>query len=106
MAMSWESRKGKGRYYTRSRRVNGKIRREYIGTGRHAEVIAEIDAAERAERELERKLEKEQRECDLELDAEVDELCQLIDGLARGALLAAGFHSHRGTWRRRYGKNK
>ncbi len=104
--MSWESRKGKGRYYTRSRRVNGKIRRQYIGMGDRAEVTAEADAKERAARRLEKETEREQRECDLALDDKVDELCELIDGLARGTLLAAGFHSHRGTWRRRYDGTK
>jgi hypothetical protein len=36
------------------------------------------------------------------LDAELAPLCALADALARGALLAAGYHRHhRGPWRKR-----
>jgi hypothetical protein len=34
--MGWD----KGRYFTRSRKVNGRVVREYVGTGEVAELIA------------------------------------------------------------------
>lgn len=52
--MGWETRKRGGRYYTRSRKVGGRVVREYIGTGPIAELIDEQDAAERTERAAER----------------------------------------------------
>ena len=44
--MAWETRRGtKRRYYTRSRRVNGVVQREYLGCGELARLSAEIDTA-------------------------------------------------------------
>ena len=45
--MAWD----KGRYYSRSRKVNGRVAREYFGTGEAAERAARQDALARQERE-------------------------------------------------------
>lgn len=96
--MGWD----KGRYYTRSRKVSGRVVREYVGTGEVADLAAEMDASKRADREAERKARHtEKAELDA-LDASVKELDELADLLARAALLAAGFRQHnRGAWRKR-----
>ena len=47
--MGWE----RGKYYTRSRKVNGRVVREYVGVGRIGELAAELDAIERDKREEE-----------------------------------------------------
>jgi hypothetical protein len=41
---------------------------------------------------------------DVTLDARVEEVCRLADLLARSLLLAAGFHHHRGDWRKLRGE--
>jgi hypothetical protein len=98
--MSWESRNGRGRYYTRSRRVGGRIVREYIGCGPEAILVAELDQQEREIRRLEAEQKEAQRVQDAVLDAQVDEISELANLLARSLLLAAGFHHHHGEWRR------
>ncbi len=102
--MGWETRRGKGRYYTRSRKVNGRVVREYIGTGEFAALIAECDATERAERARERAAEATKRLELAELRALTAPLEAAGEGLARAALVAAGFRRHhRGEWRKRRG---
>ncbi len=100
--MAWETRKRGGRYYTRSRKVGGRVIREYVVTGSLAELAAELDAIEREERTVvaERRRRHQQR---LEsADAAVDALCHSAEVLARVALLSAGYHRHdRGEWRKR-----
>jgi len=104
--MGFETRRGRGRYYTRSRRVNGRVVREYIGTGDHAETIARLDALDRARRMAE--VEAFRAECERidEAAATVQVFCDACELLAQGALLVAGYHRHkRGEWRcRRNGK--
>jgi hypothetical protein len=91
----------KGRYYTRSRKVNGRVVREYIGSGEVAEMVARADALERGCREAAQAARRAQR-AELEaLDAPLKELNDLADLVARAALVAAGFRQHhRGEWRK------
>jgi hypothetical protein len=98
--MGWD----KGRYYTRSRKVGGRVVREYVGTGRLGELAAELDKLDRGRREAERAaLRAEQADIGAR-DAPLDELHNLAELLTRAALVAAGFHQHkRGEWRKRRG---
>jgi hypothetical protein len=104
--MSWESRKGRGRYYTRSRRVGGRIVREYLGCGETAELLARIDERAQEVRTMEAQIEAQQRAETTSLDSELNRLCQLVDSLSRAVLLSGGFHEHRGDWRKRREKTK
>jgi hypothetical protein len=98
--MSWESREGR-EYYTRSRRVGGRIRRQYVGRGELAELAAAADACRRAQRQIqaqEQRAEKARWQAAAQLLLELD---AGVDLLAQAALLAAGFRQHdRGEWRR------
>src|SRR5262245_5401850 len=95
--MGWE----RG-YYYRVRKVNGRVVREYIGTGEVAEVAAQVDALEREERRLEVLAQRHEKDELKALDADLKAMNKQIDLAAQAALLAAGFHLHkRGEWRRR-----
>jgi hypothetical protein len=96
--MGWD----RGRYYTRSRKVNGRVVREYIGAGRIGELAARRDAIKRADREAETAARRaEQAELEA-LDAEVAAVTEAVDLAAQATLLVAGFHQHKGgDWRKR-----
>jgi hypothetical protein len=100
--MSWETRRGQGRYYTRSRKVNGRIIREYMGTGLVAELAAQQDAEARAQRLAERKRLQQEEARWASTAAPLTELSRLLDGLTAATLIAADYHQHhRGAWRKR-----
>jgi hypothetical protein len=99
--MGWDKN---GRYYTRSKRVNGRVVREYVGGGRAGELVAQLDALERQKRETERECARVERERVEALDAPLLELDELADLVARAALAAAGYaQHHRGEWRKARG---
>jgi hypothetical protein len=100
--MGWETRDGRGRYYTRSRRERGRVVREYVGTGPTAEAVAHFDALDRERRAGERADWAVERARLDDLTAPVMAIDALGEALARAALLAAGYHRHhRGEWRKR-----
>jgi hypothetical protein len=98
--MAWESRERGGPYYTRSRRVNGQVVREYIGGGELARIASESDAMSRTLRKAKRQQERAELERLGALAAPVSELCEVTEILARAHLLAGGYHKHKGEWRR------
>ena len=98
--MGWETRRGRGRYYTRSRREGGRVVREYVGTGPIAELAAQADALHRQLRAVERAQRQAVRM--LAAPPELQRLDRLVMELYRASLLVAGYHQHaRGAWRRR-----
>jgi len=104
--VTWEQRGDWGPYYTRSTKRGGKIIREYCGRDLEAELLAMIDARERQERQEELARRREQRAADERLDAEIDEFCLLVEAAAHAELMEAGFHFHRGRWRKRRGRHE
>ena len=97
--MPWESGPRGRPYYTRTRRENGRVIREYIGVGQEGQRAAEEDEARRRQAEAD-------READRALAEEIRSLRELADLLARAALLAAGYHRpNRGPWRKRRVRN-
>ncbi len=100
--MAWETRAGAGPYYTRSRKVGGRVVREYVGRGPLAELIAADDAAQRAERAAAAASRQAQRAILAAADAPLVAFSNVLDGLAAATLTTAGYHRHhRGEWRRR-----
>ena len=99
--MGWETRKGGGRYYTRSHRVNGRVVREYVGGGAVGELVAAQDELQRAERRREHEArQREQAEMQAVVDA-LDALAVATDAEMARVLEEAGYHCHKGQWRKR-----
>ena len=97
--MGLEKRNGRV-YYYKSRRDGEKVRKVYVGAGDFAHLAAQLDEAERLKREEETtrwRKEKERLEASA---AFVKELEGAAEILTRAQLLMAGFHKHKGEWRR------
>jgi hypothetical protein len=91
----------RGRYYTRSRKINGRVVREYVGSGVVAELAAQLDALDRAQREAAREARRAIGAELADIDGPLIELNTVAEGLARAALLVAGYRRHkRGQWRK------
>jgi DNA-binding protein H-NS len=100
--MAWERRERGGLYYTRSRKVDGHVVREYVGSGSVGELAAQMDALEQLRREKEAAAWKEEREQMDKLESSVEEMCEAAEILAQAALYVAGYHKHnRGEWRKK-----
>ncbi len=100
--MAWEHRNGKRVYY-RARRVNGKVVKQYFGSGLEAELAAQADRTAREIRDRDRnelRRIKEDMEEGIRLMKKLDEAVRV---LSAGTLIGAGFHQHRGHWRKRRG---
>lgn len=97
--MSWETRQRGGRYYTRTRRVNGRCVREYLGCGVEGALSAQADTEDREAREQARRAHQEALQAFDSAGEDLDHLDASAD-LAEALLLsAAGFHEHKGEWR-------
>jgi hypothetical protein len=98
--MAWETRERGESYYTRSRRVEGRVVREYVGRGAFGESAADKDACERRRREEEAAHYREERERLEAIVGPVLELDEAAAVLVQAELVAAGYHRHKGEWRR------
>lgn len=99
--MAWEKRERGGPYYTRSRKVDGRVVREYIGGGALGRLAAEADRIERERREVETLTEKREEQRLRTLVSPVLELCEAAEILAWVHLVAGGYRKTEGHWRRR-----
>jgi hypothetical protein len=83
--------RGNKKYFYRSRRVDGRVAREYVGSGSRAEEEARLESEERARR---KRLKEIERKLDL-----LDEVC---NELVEAWMYACGYHKpNRGPWRKR-----
>jgi hypothetical protein len=94
--MGWKTINGH-EYYYRSRRVGGRVVSEYVGKGDSGAVFAALAALDAEDKEDERRHRRQEVEHDRALDRVVAE----ARDLAVAVLKAAGFHQHKGEWRKR-----
>ncbi len=98
--MAWETRERGGLYYTRSRREGGRVVREYVGGGLAGLLASEADRIERERREVQNCRHRQELERLRRLCAPVDVLSEVAEVLTRAEFIAAGYHRHKGEWRR------
>jgi hypothetical protein len=96
--MGWENRRGQQYYYWKRRR-NGQVVSEYVGRGDWVDAVVSAERAERLQRAVEREERRAEWDQDQADQAALDEVTALIETLTAGYLLAAGWHTHKGTWR-------
>ena len=98
----WESRQRGGLYYTRSRKEEGRVVREYVGGGVLGQLAALRDDRDRCQRAEQAAGWKEMQDELDALEAPIDELTAASDLLICAAFLASGYRQHnRGEWRKR-----
>src|SRR4051812_23701473 len=100
--MAWEHPRRGRPYYTRSRKVAGRVVREYVGGGVLGELAARYDAAIRADRAAKNRAWSATAVRFAELDADIALIDEAVRAVVVSELEAAGYHQHgRGEWRRR-----
>lgn len=90
----------RGNYYYRSRREGKRVITEYLGSGELGLLIALLDEEEQEERKEVREAAKQKKEDQRKLNEEINNLTAQIRGISRAVLLAEGFHTHKGQWRK------
>jgi hypothetical protein len=101
--MGWE-RRGSRTYYYLKKREGARVRSLYVGRGDFAQTCAEIASDDQQEQQC---LRANKRQT-LDAEAQIDRLLTTVEvALAAqlsAALGAAGYHKHKGQWRKkRYG---
>ena len=87
-------------YYYRSVRDGERVRKVYAGAGEIARISHEGDVLRRTGREAQREREKEEVGRLEAVAAPVLQLSEAAEVLVRAHLIAAGYHRHKGEWRR------
>jgi hypothetical protein len=98
--MGWKTINGR-EYYYKSERQGGRVKTTYFGAGESGLLISLLDAEDREEKEENRKQRRAERE---EFALEEKSIGDWFDGIqaeADAAMIAAGFHRHKGQWRRK-----
>jgi hypothetical protein len=97
--MGFERRRNGRLYYYRAQRRDGRVVKEYVGGGAKGLAAAAEDEARRAAILLAKQAYQAVCRSIAELASEIDELGDLVEQLATGQLVAAGFKKHHRQWR-------
>lgn len=98
--MAWERRRS-NLYYYQSERVNGRVRKKYVGAGEVAQAIAHADETIRRGRAAHSERARVELEETKTLASAGEELWEAAEILAAAELVAAGYHRRKGEWRMR-----
>jgi hypothetical protein len=94
-------RRGNRTYYYRKRRVGRRVVSEYAGSGEEAVLGERLDRCGRMAAEWQRQCGREELANTAAGEQPTRDLSVLVSGLTKLALVEAGCHTHKGTWRRR-----
>lgn len=100
--LALETRNGR-QYFYRCRRIDGKAVKRYVASGPKAMEAAEADRQQRQERATGDTASRKELDQINEVNALVEQSSLVFDAALSAALLAAGYHHHRGSWRKRRG---
>ena len=98
--MGWEDRNGR-QYYYRKCRFGKKVFSEYVGSGFLAELIAEEDEIKSMNRKEVQDAWGLEKTIQMVIDSEVESAIDLSKTFIRAYLLLAGYHPHKGQWRKK-----
>jgi hypothetical protein len=98
--MGWEERRG-GQVYYKSVRIDGRPAKVYCGKGERAEEEARQVERRRRERQEAHAAREQELAQAAAAEQHLRELRVFAGLLVRAAFLSAGFHEHRGQYRRR-----
>ncbi len=103
--MGWEERNGR-LYYYEKRREGQRVVSQYVGTGTFAEACAVLNEAEKQKRQRQREAVRQEQEALDRDERQVENTVDLIRTITHAALVASGYHTHKGQWRKRREQGK
>ena len=104
--MAWE-RRGNSQYYYRKIRRGRRVVSEYVGAGEFAILTALLDEEQRAERQEQQEAERRRRQEADQIDRELAQIDDNLRLLTTTMLDQAGYHRHKGQWRKqRHGRRQ
>ena len=98
--MGWKRINGR-RYFYKSQREGSRVKTTYFGAEEPGLLMSEIVAKEQLERAAERSERRAERESIESEDHAVSDWFDEVQAVADSAMESAGFHKHRGQWRRK-----
>ena len=98
--MGWKTINGR-RYYYKSEREGCRVKTTYFGAGESGLLVSLLQREHRAEREAERDERRAEGEENRAEEKAVADWFDDVQAVADAAMIAAGFHKHKGQWRRR-----
>lgn len=100
--MAWETRRNGRRYYYRSHRTtDGRVIKEYLGRGIHAQRAADTVASAQASQVTDRHLVASERKYVAAAEATLGRLEMASHLMLDACLLVAGYHRRHRIWRKK-----
>ena len=88
-------------YFYEKRRVGRSVVSKYLGSGHVAAMAAQLSTEDRQEREQQRQEKRKLLDEEKQIDRQLDQQGKSIAAIIGQCLRRAGFHKHKGQWRKR-----